>query len=154
MTGLKSSHPPANPKPQKNKRPLGAAPSWMTALQKEIWREGLKSAPRGLLREIDASIYQAWVFAAYSARRAAQQFEQEGGQMIVWTANGNSKPNPLLTIIRQENIVMMRAAAEMGFTPAAKMRVKEDGNTDDEPENPFSQFGSKGNDCAPASKPN
>lgn len=140
LTGLKSSHPPANPKPQKNKRPLGGPPSWMNKLQKEIWREGLAAAPAKLLREIDASIYQVWVFAAYSARRAQQQFEDEGARMVVMTANGNTKANPLLTIIRQENMVMMRAAAEMGFTPSAKMRVKDDGDHDEEPANPFSQF--------------
>jgi P27 family predicted phage terminase small subunit len=141
MTGLKSSHPPANPRPPKNKRPLGGPPSWMTQLQKEIWREGIASAPASILREIDASVYQVWVFAAYSARRASEAFEAEGGQMVEFTATGTRKPNPYLAIIRQENIVMLRAAAELGFTPSAKMRVKPDGrDKDNEPQNPFNAF--------------
>lgn len=145
LTGLKSSHPPANPRPQKIKRPLGGPPSWMNKLQQSIWREGRKSCPANILREIDASVFQVWVFAAYSAQRASQQFEATGGHMVIMTANGNTKPNPLLTIIRQENVLMMRAAAEMGFTPASRMRVKDDGDDNPkDPENPFNQFTGQG----------
>lgn len=140
MTGNASSHPPANAKPHKNRRPMGFAPRWMTPLQKEIWEEGRKSAPIGVLRELDSSIFQAWVIAQSNLRRASEQFEEEGAQMVVFTVNGNSKPNPLLQIINRENQVIIRTAAEMGFTPSAKMRVPDGGKETDEPENPFNQF--------------
>lgn len=129
---------------------LGAPPSWMTALQKEIWREGLASAPTGILRKIDASAYQSWVFAAYSLRRAAVQFEAEGGHTVVTTATGNTKANPLLTIIRQESAMMIRCAAELGFTPVARARVRP-GSDGDKVENPFAAFADA---AAKAPKPN
>jgi P27 family predicted phage terminase small subunit len=122
----------------------------MAALQKEIWREGLASAPPGILREIDASAYQSWVFAAYSLRRASEQFEVEGGHMVVVTANGNTKANPLLTIIRQESAMMIRCAAELGFTPVARARVRP-GNGGDKAANPFAAFADA---AAKAPKPN
>jgi P27 family predicted phage terminase small subunit len=59
--------------------------------------------------------------------------------MVVITANWNTKANPLLTIIRQESAVMIRCAAELGFTPVARMRVKGDGDGDKE-KNPFDEF--------------
>lgn len=144
LTGLKSSHPPANPKPQKIKRPLSGKPppKWMNAMQKELWKEGLALAPRSILREIDFSVYQVWVMAQYSAIRAAQRHQDAGGEPVLVSPNGKLYQSPFLAIIRQENLVMLRAAAEMGFTPTARMRVKEDGDGDDDkPQNPFDQFG-------------
>jgi len=142
MTGLKSSHPPANPRPQKNKRPLAGKPppKWMNKMQKEIWDDGLQLVPRGLLRELDFSVYQVWVMAQYSAIRAAQRHEEAGGAPVLVSPNGKLYQSPFLAIIRQENLVMLRAATEMGFTPTAKMRVKDDGDDDDKPQNPFDQF--------------
>lgn len=116
---------------------------------KEIWREGLKSAPRGILREIDASIYQVWVMAQHSAIRAARHFEESGSAPVLTGPNGKLYQNPYLSIIRQENLVMMRAAAEMGFTPTARMRVKDDGEDNSEEANPFDQFSE-----SPSTKPN
>lgn len=147
MTGLKSSHPPANPKPQKNKRPLAGKPplKWMNAMQKEIWKEGLALAPRSLLRELDYSVYMVWVMAQYSAIRASQRHEQAGGEPVLVSPNGKLYQSPFLSIIRQENLVMLRAADAMGFTPTAKMRIKDDGSDkDDEPQNPFDQFSAQG----------
>lgn len=154
LTGLKSSHPPANPRPQKIKRPLAnkQPPSRLNKRQKEIWREGLLTAPRGILREIDGSCYLVWVMAQYAAERAAAQWEEIGNvAVLTHPTSGKLYPAPFMAIIRQENAIMLRAAAEMGFTPTARMRVKDDGadNQDEEPENPFDQFSGK-----PGKKPN
>jgi len=143
LTGNKASHPPANPKGLKIKRPIGGPPSWMNKMQKEIWREGVASAPRNLLRKLDTSVYQAWVFACYSHRRAIERFEQEGGDPVVMTVNGGTKQNPLLSIIRSEAAAMQRLASEMGFTPTARMKVAADGD-DETPANPFDQFADAG----------
>jgi P27 family predicted phage terminase small subunit len=143
MTGNKSSHPPPNPKGLKIKRAIPAgAPSWMTQRQKEIWREGVASAPRNLLREVDTAIFKNWVFALYSQERAAQLFESQGAQMIVYTANGSPRQNPLLGIIREEGRIIAKLASEMGFTPTARTKVKPDGIDSDSPEeeNAFTQF--------------
>ena len=139
LTGLKSSDPPANPQGLKIKRPIGGPPSWMTKLQKDIWREGIDNCPRNLLRALDTSVYQSWVFACYSQQRAAEQFEREGAHMTITTLNGSVRENPLLRVIRSEGAQMLRLAAEMGFTPTARMRVKAD---DDDPkkQNDFDQF--------------
>jgi len=140
LTGNKSSHPPANPKGHKIKRPLGGPPSWMTKMQKEIWREGLANCPAGLLRALDSSIYQAWVFACYSQRRAAERFATEGEHMTIMTVNGGVRENPLLRIMRSEGSQMAKLASEMGFTPSARMRVKGDGDDKPEDENEFNEF--------------
>jgi P27 family predicted phage terminase small subunit len=145
LTGLKSSHPPANPKGLKVKRPIGGPPNWMTDLQKEIWREGLENAPANLLKAIDASLYQTWVFACYSQRRASQQFENGGGQMVVYSVNGSARAHPLLAVIRAEGATMLKCASEMGFTPTSRMKVKADGpDSGEDPTNPFEQFNTNG----------
>lgn len=154
LTGLKSSHPPPNPSPQKIKRPLGGPPSWMNALQKEIWKEGLVSAPRCILREIDSAIYQVFVFAAYSARRASEAYERSGASPVLVSPNGKLYQNPYLAIIRAEHQVMKGAATEMGFTPSSRMRVKDDGDKEEKPDNPFNEFANGQSTKPQGKKPN
>jgi P27 family predicted phage terminase small subunit len=141
MTGNVSSHPPPNPKGLKIKRPIGGPPSWMNKRQKEIWREGVQSAPKNLLKEVDTALFKNWVFAVYSQERASQQFEREGEQMIVYTSNGSPRQNPLLGIIRAEGLVITKLCSEMGFTPTSRTKVKVDGDDEPQAENPFNQFG-------------
>jgi P27 family predicted phage terminase small subunit len=111
----------------------------MTQLQKEIWREGLENVPMGLLRALDAGIYQSWVFASYSQRRAAERYISEGEHPTIMTVNGGVRENPLLRIIRSEGQTAARLATEMGFTPTSRQRVKGDGDNE-KPENEFNEF--------------
>src|ERR1700743_3626605 len=127
MTGNKSSHPPPNPGGLKIKRPLGGPPAGMNKRQKEIWKEALASAPINLLREVDKAIFKNWVYASWSQERAAEQFDAQGGHMIIYTANGTPRQNPLLSIMREEGRVIAKLASEMGFTPSARTKVKPDG---------------------------
>jgi P27 family predicted phage terminase small subunit len=121
----------------------------MNKLQKEIWRDGLENVPANLLRAMDTSVYQSWVFCAYAQRRAFEEFHRTGEQMLIVLGNGSVKANPLLTMIRNEGAQMLRLASEMGFTPTARMRVKPD-DDDQKEANPFDQF-TQGSQTSPPS---
>lgn len=144
MTGNPSSHPPANPKGIKVKQTLTAtAPAWMNAEQAQMWREGVEMVPKNLLKVLDVTTFQAWVLACYNVKHASMEFQRTGEQYTIVTGNGTVRVNPLLNIIRNEGLMVLKCSSEMGFTPTSRMRVKPDGPGDgdeEEPTNPFSSF--------------
>jgi P27 family predicted phage terminase small subunit len=58
---------------------------------------------------------------------------------VVKTSNGNAVQNPFLPIMNKQAMIMLRAAEQIGFTPASRTRIRvlNDEATDDE----FTEFG-------------
>jgi phage terminase small subunit len=104
------------------------APDWMSATQQELWRHAIAHAPRGILKHIDHGALVSWVLAADRERIAAvtQQRLDEGKDlpMLVRTGRGNLfGQSPYIGIIHRASLVKLRAAAELGFTPASRPRL-------------------------------
>lgn len=114
------------PKPRGN---LYDAPDWLTDQQKVGWQYAIDTAPLGLLKRVDRSTLVAWVVAEDLHRQAAKKLN--GGAMLIKTPNGMPVQSPYLSILNKQAMIMLKAASEMGFTPASRSRVEV---TDDEQE--------------------
>lgn len=99
-----------------------APPEWLSDEQKDGWRYAMKNAPPGLLRKLDRSVMVAWVCAEHTHRKAAEQVAKLGS--LLKSAAGTPYQNPYLAIMNKQAVIMMRAAAELGFTPSSRSRVK------------------------------
>ena len=107
------------PKPVGN---LKEPPEWMTESQKVIWLKAIRSAPAGLLKELDESVLSVWVVAADYHREASHRVARFG-MMTKTPRTGEPVQNPYLAVVNKQAQIMLKAAAEMGFTPSSRSRV-------------------------------
>jgi P27 family predicted phage terminase small subunit len=129
----KRALPKREPKPRGN---LYDPPEWLTEAQRKGWEYAIETAPFGLLKRIDRSTLVAWVVAEDLHRQAVEKLNS--GAMLIKTPNGMPVQSPYLAIINKQAMIMMKASAEMGFTPASRSRVEVD--TDGEEEDPAERF--------------
>jgi P27 family predicted phage terminase small subunit len=115
------------------------APEWMTPGQQESWAYAMAHAPAGLLKPIDRGVLAVWVEAEDRHRVAmTQQAKLDAGStlpLLTKGRDGQPSASPYLRIIRQAADTMLRAAGELGFSPAARPRLGGAGRgTQDVPE--------------------
>lgn len=116
---------PLNKREPKPAGDLKDAPEWMTDSQKSIWAKAIRSAPAGLLKELDESVLVTWVVAADLHRQASENVARFG--LLTTTPNtGEEIQSPYLPIVNRQAQIMLKAAAEMGFTPSSRSRVSMD----------------------------
>lgn len=103
---------------------LQAPPHWMNDRQKDLWRQIIQTAPPGLLKDLDGSIFTVWVVACDMHSEAVQKVNQYG--QMVKSPSGVPMQSPYVSIMNKQALIMKAAAAEMGFTPSSRSRVKVD----------------------------
>lgn len=101
---------------------LADPPEWLTDRQLTMWREVVAFAPPGLLKDLDASVFTVWV-VAYDLYQEASDKLARTGMLIKAPNTGVPMQSPYLAIVNKQAQIMMKAAAEMGFTPASRSRV-------------------------------
>lgn len=107
---------------------LAAPPAWMTERQKATWSEVVELSPPGLLKDVDASVFSVWVIAFDLYQEASEKLARTG--MLIKAPNtGVPMQSPFLAIVNRQAQIMLKAAAEMGFTPASRSRVVVKRNT-------------------------
>jgi P27 family predicted phage terminase small subunit len=119
---------------------LPPPPRTLNTAQRHIWRRTLKDVPPGLLRRLDWETYLTWVIAVETRARAVRaletsetQQEQAGGlPLLRTTPNGHLMPSPYLAIINRQAAIILKCAAEMGFTPSSRSRIAVEPTTSDE----------------------
>jgi phage terminase small subunit len=75
-----------------------------------------------MLKLIDGSVLEVWVVAHVLYRKAVRQ--QAKFNLVVPTPNTRLPiQSPWLPIINKQALIMLRAAAELGFSPTARPRV-------------------------------
>lgn len=99
-----------------------APPAWLSQPQKDGWRFAMRHAPPGMLKRLDQSILTVWVVAEERHQDAAQKVSQLGS--LLKGKTGTPYQNPYLAIMNKQAAIMMKAAAELGFTPSSRSRVK------------------------------
>ena len=103
------------------------APDWMTPGQRESWAHVMAHAPAGLLKPVDRGVLAVWVEAEGRHRVATiQQARLDATSslpLLTKGRDGQPSPSPYLRIIRQAADTMLRAAGELGFSPAARPRL-------------------------------
>lgn len=107
------------PKPRGN---LYDPPDWLTDDQRKGWEYAIECAPFGLLKRVDRSTLVAWVIAEDLHKQAVEKLNN--GAMLIKTPNGMPVQSPFLSIVNKQAQIMLKAAAEMGFTPASRSRVE------------------------------
>jgi P27 family predicted phage terminase small subunit len=101
---------------------LAEAPDWLDAEQRAGWAYALAHAPKGVLKRIDRGAMTVWVLAESLHRKAALEVMRYG---LVVKAPKTDQPmqSPFLAIVNRQGLIMLKAAAELGFTPASRPRL-------------------------------
>jgi P27 family predicted phage terminase small subunit len=118
-----AGHRPLNPDEPIPTGEIGDPPPWMTGDQKRLWHTAVRQAPEGLLKNVDASCLTGWVCACDMHRLASQKIAQFGA-LVKHPVTGLPIKSPYLQIQDQQHMLMTRSAAEMGFTPSSRSRVR------------------------------
>lgn len=107
-------------------------PSYLSKEGKTEWRRvaSILVADRKVLTEADLAALENYVIAVATMRQAHSEL-QATGLLIA------GKRNPLSTILLQAQQQQLRAAGELGLTPAARSRASMMEASDDENDNPL-----------------
>lgn len=106
-------------------------PPHFNATQRERWAWVVENAAPGLLKLTDLAVVAEFVAALCEWEEANQKVRQYG--MLLKGRNGLVFVNPLLKEEHKLAARLMRASAEIGFSPAARERVSADAPTDGNP---------------------
>lgn len=115
---------PREPKPGGN---LFDPPTWMSKDQRAEWRYIVESSVPGLLTSVDRANLTAYVVATCLHRQAARELGKVKSLTVPVGTAGAVQQHPALQIVNRQALIMIKAAAEMGFTPASRSRVTVDG---------------------------
>jgi P27 family predicted phage terminase small subunit len=103
---------------------LAEAPAWFTENQKIGWAYAIANAPAGVLGRIDRSVLAVWVVAEDLHRQAVEKVTGPGGGLIVRSpSKGEPMQNPWLAIVNKQAQILIKAASELGFSPASRPRL-------------------------------
>jgi P27 family predicted phage terminase small subunit len=106
---------------------LQSPPPWFTAAQGEIWSYAIEHAPDGLLRCLDRETLAVWCVACEMWQRAVERQAALDANsqlpMLIKTPDGFLVQSPYLPIINKQAAIMLKAAAELGFTPSSRTRI-------------------------------
>ena len=109
-------------------KPRGALlhpPEHLTEAQRVGWTYVIAHAPPGLLKVLDRAALTVFVIA--EERHAAANIALATGPMLMKTVNGNIIQSPYMAVLNKQGLIMLKAAAEMGFTPSSRTRVETNG---------------------------
>jgi P27 family predicted phage terminase small subunit len=102
---------------------LADPPDWMSESQQTGWNYAIEHAPPGLLKKLDRSVLAAWVVAEDLHRKASEQVEKFG---ILTKAPNTGLPiqSPYLPVVNKQAQILLKAAEQLGFTPASRTRIQ------------------------------
>ncbi len=106
---------------------LDGPPEWLSKTQREVWEEAIRNAPPGLLRGIDQSVFLVWVVAKDLHRDASEKIAKYGA-VIKSPVTQTAMQSPFVSVLNRQAQIMLKAAAEMGFSPSSRSRVKVERN--------------------------
>jgi P27 family predicted phage terminase small subunit len=102
-------------------------PDWMTDEQKAAWEYAVRHAPAGVLKPIDRGVLAVWTEAEcrHKAASIAQAKLDVGSALPLLTRTKDGAPiqSPYLGILNRTALVMIKAASELGFSPASRPRL-------------------------------
>jgi P27 family predicted phage terminase small subunit len=106
------------------------APTWMTPDQQAVWQYAIEHAPKSLLKMIDQGALAVWVIAEDQHRQAtvnqAKIDATNALPLLSRDKNGMAVVSPYVGVINRAGLRMLRAATELGFSPAARPRLVAD----------------------------
>lgn len=118
---------------------LWSPPEWFNDEQRAQWDYALQHAPPGLLTGTDREVLVIWCVAAIEHALAVVQVRRLG--QVVKSAEGSPYQNPFLGIANRQALIMLRAGAEMGFSPASRTALGRSAGETDGPSAPARSSG-------------
>lgn len=106
---------------------LPLCPQHFTPEQAELWNYALMNAPPGMVKSLDVGLLEAWCVACSIHRAATEELAREGAVTVSGIKDPDRKvAAPQIGIINRTAAVMSRLASDLGFSPAARSRVRAD----------------------------
>ena len=106
-------------------------PDWMTETQQGHWRRIIAKVPYGILRDLDMETFGNYIVTWDRFQRACEaQNRLDQGKTYPFIRRGpNGVPveSPFMGLMNRSSLLLIRYAAEMGFTPSARARLASDG---------------------------
>jgi len=93
----------------------------VTPGQQELWSYAIESAPPTLLKRLDRELLTIWAIEADIYRDAAKRLARFG-LITKSPQQGLLMQNPYLAIMNRQAQIMVKVAAELGFSPASRSR--------------------------------
>jgi P27 family predicted phage terminase small subunit len=107
-------------------------PEYLTPDEKEVWLRTVELLrPLRILEKIDGAVLCAYCCSYVRWQKAEKEIRKESSKsakagLVSLGANGGYVINPLVNISRRCQADMVAYAAQLGMTPAARMRVQMD----------------------------
>lgn len=142
---------PGNRALPKNEPPgvgsVGPAPAWFDKEQRAEWAQALANAPIHVLTGTDRQLLTIYCVAVIEHRNAAKDVRKRG--QLVQGVEKVPVVNASIRIMNQSATVLLKAMAEMGFSPSSRTRLEIAPGTGSG--NDFAEFASV-NDAEPEHK--
>lgn len=103
---------------------LAEPPEYLTARQQYYWRECLTHAPQGMLKRLDAGAMTTYVISLADLETYSRKVEESGAVIKMPGESGAFMQNPFVPLKRAAMAGVLKAGAELGFTPSSRSRVK------------------------------
>lgn len=110
-----------NPREPKPHGDLAEAPEALSDDQRDAWNYIIAAAPPSMLKRLDRGALLVYVIAQDLHAQAFRA--QNKGGLVAKTKTGALIQSPFLPIINRQGLIMLRAAAELGFTPVSRPRI-------------------------------
>ena len=111
-------------------------PNYFSELHMLVWERLIDAAPANLLKTIDSDLLVLYVEAYLAHEAAAKILIIEG--ITQTTAKGDSRAHPMLAVQRNSASQLIRLCGELGFSPAARVKLTVIDNDDEEDD--FEEF--------------
>jgi phage terminase small subunit len=95
-------------------------PYYFTLDQREEWEDKLRHSPPGMIKRVDARLFEDYVVAICLHRRAVMQL---GNGPLLVPCGQQKVPNPLIRMIREQGEVARKKGSELGFSPTSRPRI-------------------------------
>lgn len=103
---------------------IGEPPAHLSPRAQYYWREAIKHAPAGMIKQLDAGILTNYVVAQARREAAAQKVDEAGAIIKVPGSSNQFMQNPFLKVERDMVAIIQKSGSELGFTPSSRSRVK------------------------------
>ena len=118
---------------------LKEPPPDLTDAQEAGWKYAVEHMPKGVVKLIDRAMLKVWVEAEdrhNTARMMQAQLDKDAQLKLLVRGPMGLMPSPYNDILDKTAKTLFRAAQELGFSPAARPRLKADVPDDDKPDEP------------------
>jgi P27 family predicted phage terminase small subunit len=103
---------------------LGEAPAWFKPAQRLKWDHLARSAPAGMLTELDRQLVVQYCVSAALYDECAQNLGERGGPVVLSPNKNVPMQSPYLHSLNQASADLHRCTQALGFSPTARTRVK------------------------------